>query len=49
MRHHPILYATGRHGCWGGCICGWKSRTWTTTVGVHLEFGRHLVTWKAKR
>jgi hypothetical protein len=42
--HHPWLYATGRHGCGGECQCGGrKSRTWTSIVGVHLEFGRHLV------
>jgi len=42
--HHPWLYATRRHGCWGECQCGgWRSRTWTSVVGVHLEFGQHLL------
>ncbi len=41
--HHPVLYRTGRYGCWGGCVCGWEARTWTTVVGVHLEFGWHLL------
>lgn len=44
MTHHPILYATRRNGCWGECQCGdWRLRTWTSVVGVHLEFGRHLL------
>jgi hypothetical protein len=47
--HHLWLYATRRHGCWGECQCGgWRSRTWTSSVGVELEFGRHLVTMKLK-
>ena len=42
--YHPILYATRRHGCWGERQCGgWKSRTWTSVVGVELEFGQHLL------
>jgi hypothetical protein len=42
--HHPELYATGRHGCWGACACGgWSSRRWSSVVGVHLEFGQHLL------
>jgi len=42
--HEPVLYRAGRYGAWGGCVCGaWHSRTWTTVVGVHLEFGRHLL------
>ena len=43
MSHHPTFYSGGRHGCWAICACGWKSRTWTTTVGAHLEFGKHLI------
>jgi hypothetical protein len=44
VTHHPILYSTGRYGCWGVCQCGgWRSRTWTSIVGVELDFGRHLL------
>lgn len=43
MKHRPILYRTRRYGAWGGCICGWSSQRWTTTTGVHLEFGTHLL------
>lgn len=44
MKHHPTLYRTGRHGCWAVCRCGWMgSSSWTTVVGAHLEFGRHLI------
>lgn len=41
--HHPTLYATGRHGCWADCHCGWTGRLWTTVPGAHLEFGQHLI------
>lgn len=44
MKHHPTLCSTGRHGCWSTCSCGWASRLWTSVVGAHLAFGRHLVT-----
>lgn len=48
--HEPVMYRAGRHGSWGFCVCGgWQSCTWTGVVGVHLEFGRHLleVAWQA--
>lgn len=42
--HEPVLYRAGRHGSWGFCVCrGWRSRTWTTVIGVHLDFGSHLL------
>lgn len=47
--HEPQLYWSGRHGSWCFCACGgWRSRAWTTLVGAHLDFGRHLleVNWK---
>jgi hypothetical protein len=40
--HHPGLYATGRHGCWARCSCGWESQLFTTISGAHLAFGQHL-------
>lgn len=43
MKHHPTLLSTGRHGCWATCRCGWRSATWRTVVGAHLDFGHHLV------
>lgn len=43
MKHHPQIYKTGRHGCWCCCLCGWRSRLWTTGTGAHLEFGEHLL------
>jgi hypothetical protein len=43
--HEPMLYWAGRHGSWGECACGrWRSLTWSGVVGVHLEFGQHLLT-----
>jgi hypothetical protein len=42
-KHHPILCRTSRDGCWAYCTCGWISGTWTSTVGAHVDFGRHLV------
>lgn len=42
-KHHPTLCSTGRHGCWAYCSCGWSSKTYGTTTGAHLAFGRHLV------
>lgn len=48
--HEPILYRAGRWGSWGFCVCGsWRSRTWTTVVGVHLEFGSHLLVEARRR
>lgn len=41
-KHHPTLYTTGRTGCWATCVCGWKSITFTKTIGAHLAFGDHL-------
>ncbi len=42
--HEPVLYWAGRHGSWGVCVCGgWRSQAWTGVIGVHLEFGRHLL------
>jgi hypothetical protein len=42
--HEPLLYWTARHGSWASCTCGrWKSRTWTSVSGAHLEFGQHLL------
>lgn len=44
VNHHPMLAATGRHGCWAVCLCGqWQGRLWTTVTGAHLEFGQHLL------
>lgn len=44
MSHHLTLYSAGRHGCWATCSCrAWSSGLWTTVVGAHLAFGRHLI------
>lgn len=42
--HEPLLFWS-RYGAWACCPCGWTSdgQRWTTTVGAHLAFGRHLL------
>ncbi len=42
VKHHPLLTTAGRHGAWCECSCGWRSETWRSVVGAHLEFGEHL-------
>lgn len=45
MKHHPILYRAGRHGCWAECTCGqWHTKyVYTTVTGAHYAFGWHLI------
>lgn len=45
MKHHPILYRAGRHGCWSECTCGaWASMyVYTRVTGAHYAFGQHLI------
>lgn len=43
MKHHLTLYWTRLHGSWSSCSCGWGSGNYTTKIGAHLAFGRHLV------
>lgn len=41
--HHPLILATGRHGSWAQCSCGWRTeRRYHRPHGASVAWADHL-------
>jgi hypothetical protein len=41
-RQHGATVMRGGGAAWATCLCGWKSRLHTTTIGASIAFAEHV-------